>query len=276
VTLTSIAHLDRLRAAEIEQYKMRASGLFGHWKQWREWDIANNGNRDVLIQLRNSKHRLPGVHASEISKCQRMVAYSMKGLSKVSKTSVKSQGFFDLGHCVHGIIQYEWYEVCKWLGGDQLRFVDEANISPKLGGLAARYNIFSHSDGVFTFVHGGVPYLRAGLEIKTMAPDEYKGLSAPKEDHIEQCHVYMATLDIPFYWLMYVNKSNMQRTESKGAFLIQWNPLIWQKIEQTIISTEQIVSSGAMPERTESYGCTTCAYSWSCVPEYLAKYKERD
>ena len=272
--LTSIRHLDSLSPAELEQMRLRASGLYGIWYKWREDDIANNGNRLVPIQLHNSKKRLPGVHASEISKCQRMVAYSMKGLSKVSKVSVKSQCIFDLGHCIHGIIQHEWHEVCKGTPG--LHFEDEVQISPKLGGVAARYNIFSHTDGIFTFTHNDVAYLRVGLEIKTMNPDEYKSLSVPKEEHIEQAHVYMATLDVPFFWFMYVNKSNAQRTESKGAFLIRWNPYVWQKIEQTIVSTEAIVAAGAMPERTEGYGCTTCSYSWSCVPEYLSRYKDRD
>ena len=156
--------------------------------------------------------------------------------------------------------------------GLYLEFQEEAPVAPSLQPLAAHYRIFSHCDGIFTFRDGGPEgeiVLRVALEIKTEAPSSFEKLRGPKEDHVEQVHLYMACLDVPLVWFFYFNKDNQNNTSSEAPWLIPFNPIVWQRIEERIQKVHLSVQQGVPPEREESIGCDFCPWSWTCQPKQL-------
>lgn len=241
---------------------------------------------DDFLENFDEKHRaprLPGIHASEL-KCMRKGFYSMKGIEKRDKTSRIWRKRFEVGHATHGMVQAHFHrmalreramEIASSFAathGLYLEFEDEVTVDPSKQELARHYSIQSSCDGVFTFREGGPQgqiVLRVGLEIKTEAPDSFEKLTKPKEDHVEQVHLYMACLDLPLVWFFYFNKGNQNNTASETPWVIRFNPKIWDKIETRIKTVHLAVMNNVEPAREESIGCEFCPWSWYCQPKYL-------
>lgn len=218
--------------------------------------------------------RAPGIHASEISKCERRIVYNL--LDTPKKTTIKKfwRQRFEIGKYIHAMIQNDFHRMANKSGG-RIQFDSEVPISPKYQELAAQLNIHSSCDGVFTFREGddglGEAVLRVGLEIKTESADQYEGLKAPRPDHIEQAHVYMKCLDLPLFYFMYFNKGNQNNTSSISPFLIKFDHSIWQKLEERCRKVLKMASDGDLPDRQEGIHCEFCPYSHTCNPAYLNK-----
>lgn len=241
--------------------------------EYTDW-MAHEGDDD-------QDFRPPGVHASEVSGCQRRFVYSLRGEPAVRKAPAKMKNIFQIGHLVHSLLQKSFHRFGRTERAKRkVTFRDEVSIDPHTNTVARTYNIYSSCDGVFTFWQNdeGVwtPYMRIGLEIKTMGPDEFKGLTAPKQEHIEQAHIYMACLDLPATWLLYVNKSNGQTLPPSGNFLVHYRAKTWDKLTSRIESAYDHVGCNTLPEREEDFPCTWCPYAKSCEPAYLKRYAERE
>lgn len=224
--------------------------------------------------------RPPGVHASEVSGCARKLVYSIRGEPSVRKAPAKMKNIFQLGHLVHGMVQKSLHRFSKVKHPSRkITFRDEVSIDPFTNETARIYNIYSSCDGVFTFWDNssGVwePYLRIGLEIKSMGPDEFKTLAGPKLEHVEQAHIYMRCLDLPATWLLYVNKSNGAIVPPSGNFLVPYRPKTWDKLSARIETAFDHVGCKTLPEREEDFPCTWCPYAHTCKPKYLDKFNER-
>jgi len=214
--------------------------------------------------------RRPGIHASECSGCQRKVVYSLLAYERRDQKSKNWRQRFEVGHALHHMIQRDCHAIARRSGG-LIDFEDEVKIAPELQPLAAKWFINSSCDGVFTFrdTPGGVPTLRVGLEIKTEAPDGYDKLRAPKPEHVEQAHIYMAVLDIPLFWFFYMNKGNQNNTGSDGPFLIEFNPHIWAELENRFQAAHDYAERYELPERQEGTVCQFCAFAYTCQPPSL-------
>lgn len=230
-------------------------------------------------------HRAPGIHASELNKCVRETYYSVIGLEKQNSTSVNMRRRFHMGHAIHEMVQRELHKMAAKLQAQEiaaqngwfLQFEDEVKVSPKHQALAAKYKIMSSCDGIFTFreLENGDPVLRVGLEIKSENPDGYEKLQAPKKEHIEQMHIYMACLDLPLVWFFYMNKGNQNTTPSSAPWLLPFDPAVWQKLEtraQEVLSHEE---AGTEPRREEGHHCSFCPYSYKCQPSSLLKRNQK-
>lgn len=238
--------------------------------------------------------RAPGIHASEISKCERKIVYNILDTPK-KKGGIKKvmRQRFQVGKYLHTMLQRDFHQMANNSGG-RIQFDSEVPVSPKYQALAAELNIQSSCDGVFTFRDEpyGPAVLRVGLEIKTESPDQYEKLKAPRPDHIEQAHVYMKCLDLPLFYFMYFNKGNQNNTSSIGPFLIQFDQVLWDMLErrcrkalasaeavaakqQEVWNTERRTLTMAelrevgMPDRKEGMHCEFCPYSETCQPQYL-------
>lgn len=224
----------------------------------------------------DGKLRAPGIHASETSGCQRKVVYSLLAYDRIDKISKNWRQRFQMGHAAHGFIQRDFHAMADQSGG-KILFEDEVNIAPGIGlPLADEWFINSHCDGVFTFrdYKDGPDRLRVVLEIKTEANDGYAALRAPKEAHIEQAHIYMACLDVPLTWFLYLNKNNQNNTPSIDPFLIKFDPKIWESLVERFRIAHEFAERDELPPRMESMICEFCAFSWTCKPDYLA-YKRQ-
>jgi hypothetical protein len=219
--------------------------------------------------------RAPGIHASEISGCERKIVYSLNGTPRKEQTRGFWKMKFNVGHAMHAMIQGHFHEMAKESGCAML-FDDEVKISPLLGGVSEKWNINSSCDGIITFQQpdaNGVwhPIARIGLEIKTESPDGYEKLRAPKLGHIEQAHVYMKALDVPVFWFLYMNKGNQNMTDSAGPWMVKFDKNIWDNLEARFDSVYSHARNGTLPDRDEGIVCEFCAFSHACQPNYLKK-----
>jgi CRISPR/Cas system-associated exonuclease Cas4 (RecB family) len=223
---------------------------------------------------RGEEHRAPGIHASEVTGCERRIVYSLLDYPRSGgSTDNVWRKRFMMGTAVHEMLQKEMH---KWAvrTGHVITFEDEIAISPRLQQMAVKWNIYSHCDGRFTVRNtwDGPAIYRSLLEIKTMSPAEFKDLKAPKEEHIGQAHVYMACLDVPMIWLLYWNKGNQNTTGTDNPnFLIKFNPRKWKELEARFERVHQAAALERLPDREESIRCEFCAFSQHCQPSILDK-----
>lgn len=229
-----------------------------------------------LCEPEDNSHRLPGIHASELSGCKRKIVYSLLQTERRDHVPLFWKKKFKLGHAMHDMLQGEFYKMArkfeyKVTGGTHVSFHSELPIAPKYQPLAARWDIQSHLDGLFTIREHvlGPAVCRILLEIKSMNPDEFADLSAPKPEHIEQSHVYMAVYDVPLTWVLYFNKANENYTPPEANFLVKFDPHIWQGLEERIAWVEEQAALGQLPEREEGITCRFCPFSWTCTPPSL-------
>lgn len=226
---------------------------------------------DMVESERGDGHlRAPGIHASELS-CERQMFYSVIAQPKKNSVNKNMRQRFQLGKAVHSMLQADFHMLARNSGG-RIQFEDEVPVSPKHQEIARRLNIHSSCDGIFSFLeepYVGPIFLRLGLEIKTEAPDSYEKVvkDGPKEEHIDQAHVYMRCLDFPLMYFMYVNKGNQNNVPSISPFLIEFDPVRWARIEEKCKRVLSMVQREEVPERQESFRCTFCPYNYVCEPE---------
>lgn len=216
--------------------------------------------------------RAPGIHASEISQCVRKVVYSIQGSEKQVRIAKAWRQRFQVGKAIHAMIQADMHAMARASGG-KIRFEDEVAIGPAHQQIAEELNIHSSADGVFSFYDDplGPVVLRVGLEIKTESPDGYAKLTEPKEEHLDQAHVYMKCLDLPLFYFMYINKGNQNNTPSIHPFLVKFDPNRWAALERRCRKALQMARDGVVPEREEGIHCSFCPYAHTCGPRIGGK-----
>ncbi len=235
----------------------------------------DTGGRSFTVDIGGARQRAPGIHASEISKCRRLLVYSIRGEERKpvqgDDADVNMQLRFDAGHVFHALIQNDMERMCEWLntasGSIVITYEPEVRINPKLGGNAQKWALNSSCDGRFCFWHNGEEYLRVGHEIKTASGPSYEKLTKPQDDHYEQTNLYMAALDLPLMWIHYYNKSNSYFTAPEPPYLFQFDHHMWEKqLETRFAESHQEAQSGALPDREEGRHCNWCPFAWTCQP----------
>ena len=205
-----------------------------------------------------------------MSKCLRKLVYGITPPRPVSNNSPFRRRKFAVGHMVHDWVQKDF---TRWAenSGQTVHFEREVKISPALSAVASLWEIHSSADGVFTLRDSeGYETLRVLLEIKTMSKDEFAKLKEPDPDHVEQVHVYMKALNIPFCWVFYWNKDNHTYTSpAHEKFLLNFDPFIWERIEKRIAAAYEFKDKGEFPDREEGFHCELCAWKRICQPQYL-------
>lgn len=240
----------------------------GRW--YGEFKAADTNAYKYEVDVGGERARPPGIHASEISRCQRQLTYSIQGEERRSvstehgNTNMRLR--FALGHAIHAMVQNDFERMCARFNG-AITFEREIRINPSLGGNASKWGAYSSMDGCFTFWHDNEPYLRVGLEIKTKSGPEYDKLVKPDEDHLEQVNLYQAALDLPLMWLFYYNKSNSNWTNSEPPYLFQFDQRLWEsELEPRFADSHQHAAAGTLPPRQEGMYCRWCPFAWTCQP----------
>jgi hypothetical protein len=230
--------------------------------------------------------RPPGIHASELYPCIRKAVYSCMGTPKKNKVSKFWKQRFKVGQAIHTMLQRDFHTMAKQDAVDaaktfasivaermrcRMEFEDEVPVSPKHQAIAAYYSLYSHCDGIFSFfdLETDERVLRIGLEAKSKSMPEYEKLKVPEHQHIRQGHIYMATLDLPLMWFMYMNKSNQNNTNSKAPWLMVWQPEIWAEVEERCRRILTLAGNRDLPPREESVICQFCPWSYTCQPPSL-------
>ncbi len=261
----SLVRISDLQLPNVETHVREATRISDLHEEW-------------FAKGRENNSRVPGVHASEVSSCQRKMVYSMRGEKKTNAPNAHMKRIFSVGHMAHDLFQKEFHKFASASGG-RVTFNHEIPIDPFTNAMGGKWEIYSSCDGIFTHWsipepnEPPVPILRMGLEIKSMNPDEYKTLTTPKPEHVEQAHVYMACLDLPLMWMLYFNKSNFQYTKAEGAFLVRFNPALWASLERRFEVAHMHVLNQTLPDRDEGFHCSFCSYQDACGPLTQRSFK---
>jgi len=269
--LTTIADLNQ--AQEVKAPLIERAMLLGGW--YKELKLSDNESYGYKIDIGAGRERLPGIHASEISNCLRLLVYSLQGTERRDAAAATAdsnmQMRFDIGNAVHGMLQCDFHRMCDRTNG-AITFEDEVRISPALGGEAEKWNMHSSCDGVFTFWHDGAAYLRVGLEIKTKSGPMYDKLKKPDKDHAEQTCLYQKALDLPLMWIFYYNKSNSNWTNAVTPYLYQFDTRLWDTaLEPRFLAAHQMAAAGQLPPTQEGRHCRWCPFAWTCNPNTLKR-----
>lgn len=232
---------------------------------------------EEYLDSRVEPPRRGGVHASEVSKCLRRLVYSLhpgpRPSRKISRTWRRK---FQLGHAVHDMLQKSFHHWAR-SSGYLVQFLDEVPIEPHLQKLAGALNINSNTDGVFSLRDPDTlqETVRVLLEIKSINGTDFKSLTAPYPDHVEQAHVYMACLRVPYVWMLYWDKATHAYTPSHHpAFLLEFDPAIWAELEDRIVKAHAMAEDGVLPDRSEGIHCEFCPWSGQCDPKFLRRSAE--
>ena len=225
------------------------------------------------VHIGGDSERASGIHASEMSRCMRLLVYSIRGEQRIHNPNAAwMRKRFKIGHAVHAMIQNDFKRMAANSNGT-MHFEEEVEIHPDLGGPSAVWNLRSHCDGRFTFFENDEPILRIGLEIKTKSGPEFAKLQKPESDHIEQTTLYMAALDVPLMWVLYYNKSNSNITPSTPPWLYRFNHQLWEALEIRFAKAQHMAQSNQDPDRVEGIHCSWCPFFQKCQPENLKKAK---
>jgi len=232
----------------------------------------------------SEKSRKPGFHASELSGCFRRLVYSRWNTEKRPnhKLDVNMKMRFRIGTATHGMVQADFHRMVAKLGTTtyhgvpiSITFQDEVIVSTENSATAARWDISSSCDGLFTYWYWAgaqwLPYIRVGLEIKTQSDADFGKTTEPKSDHRDQIATYMQCLDIPLFWTFYYNKSNSNFTQPEAPWLMQFDAPRWAKLENRMVSAVEHVQHATLPAREEGKPCGWCPYAWHCQPNILKR-----
>lgn len=248
--------------AEVDSMVARASGISETYENYFAEDEGD------------SHTRAPGLHASEISGCERKAVYSLMATPRIEQSAPVWRRRFKIGHAIHKMFQDD----LERMAGKKRYFIDfvpEVRVHPCMEQpLAAKWDIHSHTDGIFTVRESedGPPLYRVILEIKSEAPASYEKLQAIKDEHVEQAHVYMACLDVPLTWFLYYNKGNQNFTPSTNPnFFLRFNPKTWEKLEERFERMHVAALNNTLPDRKEGLPCEFCAFSHVCKPNYTLR-----
>jgi CRISPR/Cas system-associated exonuclease Cas4 (RecB family) len=225
------------------------------------------------VEVSGGKGRAAGIHASEISKCLKLVVYSINGTERRADSDTADVNMlmrFRLGTAIHAMMQNDWYRIATKSSG-RIHFQAETPIHPGIGGPAQAWNIHSACDGIVTFLdEAGHPILRVGIEIKSMSDGQFDKVRQPQSDHKEQTTLYMATLNLPLMWVIYYNKSNSTITTSFPPFVFQFDKKLWEhQLEMRFAKAHHYAEKGALPPGTEGQQCSWCPFSYTCKPTIL-------
>jgi CRISPR/Cas system-associated exonuclease Cas4 (RecB family) len=228
---------------------------------------------DYLEEQKGDAHlREPGIHASEISGCDRRIVYSLMETARVESTTNEWKKRLKVGKALHSMLQSEFSEMSQ-ASKLSIEFKEEAKISPYLGQpFATKWNIYSSCDGIFTLRNSEGPFAKVGVEIKSASPDSFSKLREPWPEHIVQAHVYMACLDIPMMWFLYWNKGNQNYTPSDNPnFFISYNKKVVDILEARFEKCHVAAMLKELPDKQESTKCEFCPFSHVCQPTILSR-----
>lgn len=241
-----------------------------------QFKAQDTGSRSYSIHIGGDGGRGGGIHASEISRCMRLLTYSVANTERKpvrgEDTDPNMRMRFDIGHAVHAMLQNDFKRMCEWMnnGARYVTFEDEIRIRPEYQAVAQEWGIESSCDGLFTFWNGDEPYLRVGLEIKTKSGPEFEKTTKPDAEHLEQTCLYQAALDVPLMWTLYYNKSNSNYMKPSPPYLFQFDKHMWEnKLEPRFHKVHHLVEEKQLPPRQEGNHCRWCPFAWTCQPVTL-------
>ena len=263
---------------QVEALIKQAHGIADTYDEFIKQD---NETYSYTVTDYGEAERAVGIHASEMSKCQRRLVYGIMGIPRKAEPADPNMKLrFRTGTAVHAMLQTDFRRMAEWytkkyqFQGYALSFDQELSVKPELQQLAKEWGIHSSCDGCFTFwswntySNSWEAYLRLGVEIKTSSAPTYESRRKPDHDHTEQTCLYQACLDLPLMWVLYYNKSNSNFTSPRAPWLFKFDEHLWKnELEKRFAdSHRRAVTPGTLPDRVTGKHCDWCPFAYECKP----------
>ncbi|CAB4131724.1 hypothetical protein UFOVP276_102 [uncultured Caudovirales phage] len=225
------------------------------------------------LHIGDAKRRENIFHASEIGSltgktldgnypmgCGRALYYGYTGASIERSFDPRLRRIFDTGSAIHLQLQLYLAAYAKKHKKTE-KFEDEVKICPENNPMADKYDISAHMDGLYE-VNTPVSHIRAGVEIKTINTDGFKGTSSPHAEHMIQGTVYQACLDLPVMIFLYYNKND----SSLAEYVMEFDDHRWCAIIDKLDYVRDCAMSKKEPKQEIGFGCKNCKYAKICKP----------
>jgi hypothetical protein len=144
----------------------------------------------------------------------------------------RMQRILDNGTAVHTVIQDNYLSNSR-----KFWFIKEPRVLIKIGDATVK----GSCDGV---VIRRKTMFKWGIEIKTMANDEFTRLTKPKEEHVFQARIYMELQDLPFITILYWNKDKQLLKE----YHVARDRSAWDEITERVDYLFDYVERGELPK----------------------------
>lgn len=205
-------------------------------------------------------------HPSSVGGCGRRNVYEYNRVKPLPHNDPGSQELFDLGHAVHDLVQGRLADLYRVLPEDMnYKFRAEVPYDESTDQLYVDYGIGGTTDGILE-IWTDEWRQRGILEVKTINDNGYTGLTGPKDDHVEQAHLYAYRFDCPIIWIWYYNKNDSMQRVYPVIFDMKILKGALAKFESWLRHAE----AGTLPDREESwYMCPRCEYRDTCQPEIV-------
>lgn len=276
-----------LTIADLKRPEEELQPLFGQAQKlaelWLEFLRQDAEKYEYTVIDYGERERSPGIHASEMTKCQLKVVYSILGTERrvlSESVDVNMKMRMRLGTAVHAMLQSDFERMAIWYtkqyspAGYALSFQAELPIKKELQEVSKKWDLSSSCDGAFTFWRWDgqqwVAFMRVGVEIKTSSDKQFVDRKKPDHDHMEQTCLYQACLDLPLMWVLYYNKSNSNFTTPYAPWLFKFDSHKWEnELLPRFATAHQHAQTQQMPDRTEGMHCQWCPFAWKCNPKVL-------
>lgn len=202
---------------------------------------------DAVLRERTRERKY--FRPSMLHGCDRQnVFHYTRAPSKPQRQEPRMMRILDNGTAVHEVLQgYLSDHPDVW-------FAPESRILVEINDAWVR----GSCDGVLIRRSDGY---RWGIEIKTIAHDEFMKLSKPKKEHIAQAMIYMAVQKLYWITIIYWDKDKQHLKEYPIAF----DPVLWKQTQERIKHLVSYVNANTLPEYDKST-CNTffCQYVDHC------------
>jgi hypothetical protein len=227
----------------------------------------------MLLQVQRDD-RQGHFHPSAVGMCGRRNVYEYIRTPRTHTIEPKSLEIFDLGHAIHDLVGRKLNEVGAMLKAKTYGYELELEkpYDPATDQLYVDFGIGGTTDGLLT-VWTNEWRQRSVIEIKSMGKDQFEKLTAPKEDHVMQAHLYCFRWNAPIMYIWYYGKNNSERQ----VFPLVYDHNILLEALTRYQGWLQHVDAGTLPDREEDwFMCPRCEYAHTaCHPTVLSQLRAK-
>jgi len=232
-------------------------------------EAARRGLPWLTTHKWNEDRMVGAIHASSFHNTCVMFSYLERmGAKGTHKFGGKTTKIMDLGTVVGLMINYWQGTRAKDRG---YIYTPEVRVSPweeDTQAVAVALMLCGHADGMTI----GWPIDKPILwEYKSIGRKGFANLTKPSKQYIEQIHIYMACLGIPYCIILYHCKDTGQNLSYK----IHFDNSVWDRIVTKASAINSYAHSiDVDPPRRTGTSCYYCAYYEECDPPIPPRRKK--
>lgn len=212
-------------------------------------------------------------HPSSVGSCGRKNVYEYIRAPAIQTIEPESLEIFDLGHAIHELVGNKLLKTGTYLKesnvGYNLRL--EVPFDPATDQLFVDFGVGGTTDGVLD-IWAATWRQRAVVETKSIGLKHFETLTGPKEDHLEQAHIYAYRFDAPIIYVWYYCKNDSRRK----VYRVPYDHSILMRALKKFETWLEHVRNNTLPDRSEDwFACPRCEYRLVCQPSIIRNQSSR-